>query len=77
MARHEGSKELLGVLGMALLALAAAVCLTWVAADDVAKTEVEESIRGVVGGSDDEQREPTSWGSLPQEVVAWVEVPVR
>lgn len=63
------------MLGMALLALAAAACITWVATDDASKAEVEESVRGAFDDPDEERLEPTSWDSLPQEVVAWVEVP--
>lgn len=69
------TKKLLGLIGTVLLALAAAACITWVAAVGASKVEVEETIRGAVGDSGGEQLEPTSWDSLPQEVVAWVEVP--
>ena len=69
------AKRLFGMLGMALLALAAAACITWVAADDALKAEVEESVRSAFEDPDKEQLEPIDWDSLPQEVVAWVEVP--
>ncbi len=63
------------MLGMALLALVAAACITWVAADDASKAEVTESILSAFDDPDKEQFEPIDWDSLPQEVVAWVEVP--
>ena len=69
------AKRLFGTLGMVLLTLAAAACITWVAADDASKAEVEESVRGAFDDPDEERLEPIDWDSLPQEVVAWVEVP--
>lgn len=44
-------------------------------ADDASKAEVEESVRGAFDDSDEERLEPIDWDSLPQEMVAWVEVP--
>lgn len=63
-------------LGLALAALAVASLCTWIAADDSGKAEVAQSLEGVVS-DESEHGDPQGidWDSLPQEIVAWVEVP--
>ena len=68
------SRKILSVIGAALVALTVSLILTWFAseADDQVK------ILELIGAFDKEPAEDVrqiDWDSLPDEVVAWVEVP--
>lgn len=69
-------KKIAEALGLVLAAFVAAALCTWIAADDSDKAEIAQSLEGAVS-EESEHEEPRGidWDSLPQEIVAWVEVP--
>lgn len=69
-------KKIVEGLGLVLAALVLAALCTWIAADDNDKAEIAQLLEGAVS-EESEHEEPRGidWGSLPQEVVAWVEAP--
>ena len=69
-------KKIAEGLGLVLAALAVAALCTWIAADDSDKAEIAQSLEGAASGeSEHEEPRGIDWDSLPQEIVAWVEVP--
>lgn len=61
------------VIGMIVVAVLTALAVTVLCAPGETRAELAELIKGV-----DEQEEPSrqiDWDSLPEEVVAWIEVP--
>lgn len=69
-------KKIVEGLGLVLAALVVAALCTWIAADDNDKAEVAQSLEDAVSEENEhEQSWGIDWDSLPQEIVAWVEVP--
>lgn len=70
------AKTLLFPLGGALLMIAVALVLTWVTATPGEKEGISDWMSGHIGQEQiDEKARQIDWGSLPDEVIAWVEVP--
>lgn len=69
-------KKIAEGLGLVLAALAVAALCTLIAADDSDKAEIAQSLEDEVSEeSEHEVPRGIDWDSLPQEIVAWVEVP--
>lgn len=68
-------RKIAGLFSTAMLAFALAACITWTTAGDEPRAEIAESLDAAANGSCGEDASSVDWDSLPQEVVAWVEVP--
>lgn len=68
------TRKVLGALGVATVALLVAATLSWTALPEGDKRDVREAIGQLAEGGGETARS-IDWGSLPEEVVAWVEVP--
>lgn len=68
------ARKIASVLGVVGLAVAVALALTWLGADGEAKDEVLQALDLEKSAEADEDRH-IDWEALPDEVVAWVEVP--
>ena len=68
------ARKIASVLGAIGLAVAVALAFTWSTADDEAKDEVLQAFDPAKNTPTDQVRQIV-WEALPDEVVAWVEVP--
>ncbi|WP_303132839.1 class B sortase [uncultured Olsenella sp.] len=71
----KNAKMLLFPLGGIVLMVAVALVLTWVTATPDEKNLIADWIEDYIGQEQDEDVRQIDWASLPDEVVAWVEVP--
>lgn len=68
------AKKVFSVLGVAAVAILLASSLSWTTLSNREKDNVLEAIEQLVQDEGEEDRS-IDWDSLPEEVVAWVEVP--
>lgn len=68
------ARKIASVRGVVGLAVAVALALTWLGADGEAKDEVLQALDPVENAPTDQVRH-IDWEALPDEVIAWVEVP--